>query len=307
MTSTELAASPPETPPAERPSRLVFPSLRRFEPRIHGIPVWHAVPMPHDETRPHAHALTSLILFRDDHTVAKIYAPGIVPRLLYGLAFQAPFPYMRNRAALDAAVLRRNLAGMLTEHWYGENRVAFAIGIEDIDGRCGLISEHVEGTAPRDIGRARAFLHDAADRFDEVGLPSWQIDPRQPRSLGNLIERPDGTFVIIDLESGLVSPLASPRAWWRAFRRGSVPLFDEVYFDITRRYVEREAPHMRAQQGEAWLAQLRTTLDAADAAERAWHDGEPRIWLVRRFWAAVGMSHPSLATRSGTPTSLTST
>lgn len=275
-------------------SRLVVPALQRLEHRLLPLPLWHAQPIPHDESARHVHALTSLILFRDDGTVAKIYAPGLIPTMLYWIAFQAPFPYMANRDALEAAVNRRNLAGMLTEYWYGENQVARAIGFEEIDGRPAIVGDLIDGTAPRDVARARAFLFDLANRFDEVGLPSWQIDPRQPRAIGNLIERPNGTFTIIDLESGLVSPLASPRAWARAMRRGSVPLFDEVYFDLTRRYVAREAGRMRATMGDAWLARLRDTLDDAETTEQAWHASEPRIWrrLLRAFWSAIGHDVP---------------
>jgi hypothetical protein len=277
-------------------SRLVFPSFHPYEPKIAGIPLWHAVPIAHDEAKAHAHALTSLILFNGS-TVAKIYAPGLIPRLLYRLAFQAPFPYMGNRAALDAAVFRRNLAGMLTEYWYGDNCVARALGVEEIGERPALIGEYIHGTEPHDPTRARCFLFDLATRFDGAGLPTWQIDPRQPRSLGNLIERPDGTYAIIDLESGLVSPLASPRAWRRALRRGSVPIFDEVYFDLTRTYIDREAPTMRAARGDGWLTKLYETLDAAEAAEQAWHQSEPRIWrrLVRWFWCVLGIGVPPVA------------
>lgn len=280
--------------PAASHSRLVAPVVQRLEHRLLPLPLWHARPIPHDESARHAHALTSLILFRDDGTVAKVYSPGLIPTMLYRIAFQAPFPYMANRAALEAAVHRRNLAGMLTEYWYGKSRVARAIGIEEIDGRPAIVGELIDGTEPRDIDRARAFLYDLASRFDEVGLPSWQIDPRQPRAIGNLIERPDGGFMVIDLESGLVSPLASPRAWLRAIRRGSVPLFDEVYFDLTRAYVHREAGRMRATMGDAWLARLRELLDAAETAEQAWHCGEPRIWrrLLRVFWSAIGHDVP---------------
>lgn len=283
-------------PRTTSPPRLALPRRPRVGQRLRVLPVWHARPIPHDETQPHAHALTSLILFRADGTVAKIYDPGLIPRLLYRLAFQAPFPYAANRDALAAAVHRRNLAGMLTEHWYGERRVARALGIETLPGgRLAIVSERVPGGEPRDLAAARAFLHDAADRFDAVGLPSWQIDPRQPRAIGNIIERPDGAFVIIDLESGLVSPLASPRAWLRAIRRGSVPLFDEVYFDLTRAWVEREANRLRAAHGAAWLAELRALMDAAEAAEQAWHAGEPRVWrrLLRGFWRAIGHAVPA--------------
>jgi membrane-associated phospholipid phosphatase len=249
----------------------------RIDAAIGDVPFVHAGIVPHDETKPHAHALTSTILFRGE-TVAKIYNPGFLPRAIYWLAFQAPFAYESNPNALRAAVLRRNLAGKLTEHWYGSSRVCRAVGIERIGGRYAVIGELVEGTEPRDHHAARAFLHDLADRFDETGLPTWQIDPRQPRSLGNIVQRPDGVYMVIDLESGLVSPLASPRAWVRAIRRGLVPFYDDVYFDLTRTYVEREAAAMRAAHGDTWLAELRADLDAAEAAAAAWHRSEPRIW-----------------------------
>jgi hypothetical protein len=267
--------------------------LQRIEHALLPMPIWHAQPLPHDESRRHVHALTSLIEF-DDHTVTKTYAPGLIPRLLYWLAFQAPFPYMGNRDALEAALHRRNLAGMLTEYWYGQNRVAPAIRVAARNGRLGIVSALVDGTEPVHLDAARRFLYDVADHFDEAGLPSWQIDPRQPRSLGNLIERPDGDFTIIDLESGIVSPLASPRSWLRAIRRGSVPLFDEVYFDLTRRYVSREEPKMRVLLGDAWVTRLHEKLDAAETAEQRWHCGEPRIWrrLLRTFWTAIGRDVP---------------
>ena len=262
---------------------------RRLAPTMDGVPLVHAITIPHRESEPHAHALTSTILFRGD-TVAKIYAPGFVPRALYWLAFQAPFGYEANPLALRAAVPRRNLAGLLTEYWYGQNRVAPALGIERINGRDALIGAFVDGVEPRDHHAARAFLFDLADRFDAAGLPTWQIDPRQPRSLGNILERPDGTYTIIDLESGIVSPLASPRAWWHAIRRGLVPFYDDVSFDLTREYVASEADAMRATRGEAWLTNLQRQLDAAEAAANAWHASEPRIWsrLVRAVSAAVG-------------------
>lgn len=241
------------------------------------LAIIHAAYVPHDESKPHAHALTSTILF-NGATVSKIYAPGLVPRAIYWLAFQAPFPYVRNQAALRAAVLRRNLAGLLTEYWYGSNRVATALGIDAINGRYAISSEFVPGGPPSNRAAARHFLFDLADRFDEAGLPTWQVDPRQPRALDNLIETPDGVYHIIDLESGLVSPLASPRAWWRAFRRAQVPLYDDVYFDLTRAYIDRHAADMRARMGDAWVGWLRTTLDRGEAEASAWHAGEPRIW-----------------------------
>ena len=55
---------------------------------------------------------------------------GTAPRALYWVAFQAPFPYIANVHALWAAAYRRNLAGMLTEYWYGQRLTAGVLGVD---------------------------------------------------------------------------------------------------------------------------------------------------------------------------------
>ncbi|MDP9367026.1 MAG: phosphatase PAP2 family protein, partial [Chloroflexota bacterium] len=262
----------------------------RLDAAVGDLPLIRAASLPHDESRPHAHALTSLVLFEGE-TVAKVYAPGLLPRAIYWLAFQAPFPYVANRAGLAAAIHRRNLAGLLAEYWYGETRVARALGIEHIDGRLALRSEFVAGHEPVDRAAARAFLTDLRGRFDEAGLPTWQIDPRQPRAIDNVLETADGTYRIVDLESGLVSPLASRRTWGRALHRGLVPFYDEVFFDVTRAYVAQEEPHMRATLGDARFADLVATLDAAERETARWQAQEPRLWsrLLRGLMTGFGV------------------
>ncbi|MEZ4521485.1 MAG: phosphatase PAP2 family protein [Thermomicrobiales bacterium] len=260
---------------------------RRLTTAAGDLPFIHAVPIPVDESIPRAHALTSTILFQDD-VVTKIYAPGFLPRAVYWLSFQAEFPYIRNRLALDAAVLRRNLAGKLTEYWFGSNRVARAYGVVEIDGRLGLASERIETGGEQDSDAELRFLYDLCNRFDEAGLPTWQIDPRQPRGKDNVLHGADGRFYIVDLESGLVSPLASPRAWWRAIERAEFPMFDTVYFDITRDYIERSAPDMRERMGDAWYAELVALVESADEANERWHAAEPRIWSRLLRWIESG-------------------
>jgi hypothetical protein len=251
--------------------------FKRLDGAVDGLPLIHAAPVGHDEARPHAHALTSLVFFDGDR-VSKVYAPGLLPRALYRIAFQAPFPYVRNHAALQAAMHRRNLAGQLTEYWYGSSRVARITDIDRIDGRYALTSERIAGFVPTNRYVAKSFLSGLRARFEEAGLPTWQIDPRQPRALDNLLETADGAFHVVDLESGLVSPLASLKTWRRALRRGRMPLFDEVFFDVTRAYVARTEPAMRAKMGDLWVARLHDTIDAADSATCAWHASEPRLW-----------------------------
>jgi undecaprenyl-diphosphatase len=249
----------------------------RLDGAISGLPLIHAAALPHDEERVHAHALTSLVLFDEAH-VSKVYAPGLLPRALYWLAFQAPFPYIRNRAALNAAMHRRNLAALLTEYWYGSSRVARVTGIDRIDGRYALTSERIDGHAPASPYVAKSFLTGLRVRFEEAGLPTWQIDPRQPRAIDNLLQTGDGVYQIVDLESGLVSPMASLKTWGRAIRRGMAPFYDDVFFDVTRAYVARHEPAMRAAKGDAWLTELQATIAAAETETTAWHRAEPRLW-----------------------------
>lgn len=262
---------------------------QRLQVAVGDIPFIRAALVPHDESRPHAHALTSLVLFNGE-TVSKVYAPGFVPRALYWLSYQAEFPYIRNRVALEAAVERRNLAGQLTEYWFGTSRVARATSVDTINGRLALTAEFVDGHEPENRAAAKTFLRDLRGRFEEAGLPTWQIDPRQPRAVDNVLETASGEYMVVDLESGLVSPLASLKTWARAIRRGMVPLYDDVYFDVTRGYIERESASMRQAMGDEWLAQLRERVDQAESKMNEWHAGEPRIWskIVGGVWNGYG-------------------
>jgi hypothetical protein len=248
-----------------------------IDARSKNLPLISAAPVLDDENIPHTRALTSTIIF-NGKTVSKIYRPGFLPRAIYWLAFQAEFPYMRNEAALRAAVLRRNLIGMFTEYWYGSNHVAKAIGVDRIGNRFAITSEFVKGSEPEDRDSAKAFLRDLASRFESAGFPTWQIDPLQPRATDNVLVTEDGGFRVVDLESGLVSPLASVKTWRRAFRRGQVPIYDDVFFDVTRAYVDHHEADMRSQMGNAWVNELRYMLNATQTETQKWHDSEPRIW-----------------------------
>jgi membrane-associated phospholipid phosphatase len=263
---------------------IALDEVARRSRSLDGLPLIRAQWLEHDETDPHAHALTSLVLFQGT-TVAKVYAPGLLPRALYWTAFQAPFPYISNAHALWAAAYRRNLAGMLTEYWYGQRMTAGVLGVDKIDGRLALVSEFVEGTGAKDRAAAKAFLTDLRARFEEAGLPTWQIDPRQPRAVDNVLQLVDGSFRIVDLESGLVSPLASRSTWGRAIDRQMVPFFDDIFFDVLRGYLDRESSAMSAAMGAAWVAELRALVDDAETEVAKWHGSELRIW--NRLFAFV--------------------
>jgi len=251
------------------------------------LPLIKAQWLDHNETAPHAHALTSLVLFQGA-TVAKVYAPGLLPRALYWVAFQAPFPYLSNLHALWAAAYRRNLAGMLTEYWYGQPMTAGVLGVDKIDGRLALVSEFVQASEAKDRAAAKAFLTDLRGRFEEAGFPTWQIDPRQPRAVDNVLQVADGSFRIVDLESGLVSPLASLKSWKRALDRQMIPFFDDIFFDILRDYLVREETAMVAAKGEAWVAELHALVDDAEMQVVKWHASEIRFWNRALAFAAGG-------------------
>lgn len=272
------------------PLLWVYLKLDAFDAAHGRLPLIRAARQPHDEAVPHAHALTSLVRFEGDR-VSKVYSPGWLPRAIYWFSFQAPFPYIANRSALKAAIARRNLAGLLTEYWYGERRVARALDIESIDGKLALTGEFIDGQTPRDRKAAKTFLRDLYEKFEAAGLPTWQIDPRQPRAIDNLLETADGRYMVVDLESGLVSPLASRTFWGRAIRRGKVPFFDEVFFDITRDYVAREAEAIGAALGDARFTELLTMLDTAARETAAWQASEPRLWskLLRAVSVTVAV------------------
>src|SRR5690606_10250345 len=117
-------------------------------------------------------------------------------------------------------------------------------------------------------------------------------------AIDNLLETGDGAYMVVDLESGLVSPLASLTTWKRAIRRSMVPFFDDIFFDVLRAYVDGERAAMTAAMGEAWVAQLDATIANAEREATAWHESEPRLWSralrivaggsgLRAFWARM--------------------
>ena len=100
------------------------------------------------------------------------------------LAFQAPFPYVRNEASLRAARARRVIARRLTEFWFGTDHAATTLDIRcDAEGRI-FVTQLIEGEVPKDKRQPRAFLRKIAPRFQEVGLPTWQVDPLNPKAPG---------------------------------------------------------------------------------------------------------------------------
>jgi hypothetical protein len=225
-------------------------------------------------------SLSSTVRLDIDRGVAeKRYDKGTrFVRWLYRLSFQAPFPYTTNVDALEAARHRRAVVGLLTEFWFGTNLVAQVIDVRpEADGRYTFVTELVPGSAPRDREAARALLRALTARFLEAGLPCWQVAHYNPRAIGNLIQLPDGTFRIIDLESNLVTPFLPPAAIVRAIRLAQYPSFDDIDIPRLRAYLDDREAELVDRLGRGGAARLHEAVSAYASAQAAWFASEPRI------------------------------
>ncbi len=214
----------------------------------------------------------------DRGTAEKIYEPTRFVKLLYRLSFQARFPYADNIAALEAARHRRTVAGLLTKFWFGENMVARALDVRpERDGRYTFVTELVRGTEPKDPQRARQTLRKLTERFLEAGLPTWQVGYYNPKAIPNLLEREDGSYRIIDLESNLVTPFMPPAALIRAIRAGQYPSFDDIDVDRMFAYMVEHREEIIAELGREQAHELFAAAESYATAQGEWLGGEARI------------------------------
>jgi hypothetical protein len=233
---------------------------------------------------------SDVLLDYDAGTATKVYRPTTPVKLLYALSFQSAFPYTTNESAFVAASERRAIAGLLTEYWFGVNHVSQVLEMpKGDDGRFRLVTELVRGTPPKNKADARAFLDELQAHFEETGLPAWQVASYNPRAIGNLIERNDGAYRIIDLESNLVTPFLRPRVLWRALRNGLYPSFDEIDTNRLNSYLVSNQSSIEASLGAGKTASLLVSAANYTVAQRAWHASERR-WaskMLRVFSAVV--------------------
>ena len=245
-----------------------------------------------------AGSIASTVYLDDRAGVArKVYRASRPVQVLYWAAFQAPFPYGTRESALQTAAAVRELTGLLTRYWTGDDLVSRVTAIrfrenagpsglsQQGGGRWELESELVPGEEPRDNAEVAEELRFLRRRFAQAGLPTWQIDIENPHAHTNLIRRPDGRLRIIDLESTLV-PLIQPIGRWpQMLRSGRAPLFDDLDYGRLRSYVAAERKGLAATLG-ADVLRLDAAIDAAEAWSREWKDAEPAIWgrLAGRLW-----------------------
>ena len=194
------------------------------------------------------------------------------------MAFQAPFPYEYNLAALQASSYRRKIAGLLTRHRFGKDLVAPVNGINFTGGRANLVTEYIPGDKVENDETSKHHLAQVMETFAQAGLSVWQINPRNPHAHTNLIRTPEGDLKIIDLESALVTPIPAPGQWRSSLKSGYFPIFDDIDFPRLKQYVSTNGPALEASLGPEGVSELRAATLMAEAAATSWKDGEPRIW-----------------------------
>jgi hypothetical protein len=235
---------------------------------------------------------STVIIDRQKQTATKVYAPSKAVRILYWIAFQARYPYSSNLAALIAAKYRRDVAARLTLHRFHREVVAPIIDITPIGIWFGLRSQLVIGDEVVRDDESQQFLTEVMEFFNSTGLPIWQINRNSPSAYSNLIKTPDG-YKIIDLESGLPSPMPISGSWRRTVEAGFIPMFDDIDFYKLNGYIDQNRDLLITSLGEAGVSSLRSDVDCLELATRLWKSGERRLygrslsWLYRRF-AGIG-------------------
>jgi hypothetical protein len=225
----------------------------------------------------HTGSISSSVELDFAHGLAhKIYHPRRYVRLLYWLAFQAPFPYVENHAALEAARQRRVIVDLLARYWFGHDLVADVVDVQDVPaGGHDFVTELVKGKEPPHKKRVWRFLKQLDERFVEAGLPTWQVTPYNPHAITNFIETKEGTYRIIDLESSLVAFLYPVSAILRLIRAGIFPSFDDIDVNRLRAYVLDNSVRIQESLGEGY-GQLIEAISCYETAADAWHASERR-------------------------------
>jgi undecaprenyl-diphosphatase len=229
---------------------------------------------------------STVYLDRKAGTASKIYRPPRFVRWMYWAAFQSSFPYATREEALRTAAAVRELTGVLTEYWTGEDMVAAVTEIRCDRGEFVFVTELVEGEEPKDNAEVRDVLLAFRRRFAEAGLATWQIDPENPHAHTNFIRTSDGKLKLIDLESTLI-PFVQPLAMLpRMFRMGRIPTFDDVDYERLRRYVEEHRADINDTVGVERLARLDAAIATAEACAATWKGDEPNVWgrAAHRVW-----------------------
>lgn len=224
-------------------------------------------------------SIASVVMLNPERgTATKVYRPPAFVRILYWLAFQAQFPYVNNRIALQAGDYRRKVANLLTLHRFGKRLVAPVLAVNETGRNYEFVTEYVPGEKVENDEAAREFLSQVSETFGEAGLPVWQVNPNNPHAQSNLIRTPEGDFKIIDLESALVTPFLPKGHRLSALKSGNFPVFDDIDFPRMRDYIATNVKALENSLGSYGLAELNHAVGHLEETIRLWKEAEPRLW-----------------------------
>lgn len=234
-------------------------------------------------------------------TALKYFDPPVALRALYWMSFQKSFPYIDNVDALEAAVFRRRIAGLITRYRFGKNLIAQISEIDWHDGKACMVTEYIRGQEPESNVEAWDFLSAVEVLFDEAGLPGWQLNPHNPHAHTNLVRTADGDFVIIDLESGFVTPMPALSRLRASLKQGTLPVFDDMDFDKLRQFVAQREADLHRRLGPGGYAELLDAIEKGEGAYNRWRAGEARIWgrSIRLLYRVLNIRADFAFARSG--------
>jgi len=218
-----------------------------------------------------------VVLDPEEGTATKVYTPPPLVRILYWVAFQAKFPYETNTAALASGKYRRQIASLLTTHRFGKDLVAPVTTIDCTHGNCSFVTEFIPGELAKNDEPAQKFLGEVSELFAEAGLSVWQVNPRNPHAHTNLILNAEGDYIIIDLESAVVSLFPAPGQFRSSLKSGNLPIFDDIDFPRLQNYISANEAALVTSIGTDGVEALRHATEHAEEAINTWKAAEPRI------------------------------
>ena len=218
-----------------------------------------------------------VVLDPEQGTATKVYTPPPLVRILYWVAFQSKFPYETNTAALESGKYRRQIASLLTTHRFGKDLVAPVTTIDCTHGNCSFVTEFIPGELAKNDEPAQKFLGEVTELFAEAGLSVWQVNPRNPHAHTNLIRNAEGDYIIIDLESAVVSLFPAPGQFRSSLKSGNLPIFDDIDFPRLQNYISTNEAALVTSIGSDGVEALKHATEHAEEAISAWKASEPRI------------------------------
>lgn len=262
---------------------------------------------------------------RTTRCVEKVFAPGLLTRIIYRLSFQSPFAYQSNRDAVLACYYRRRVAAAVLAGSDIEVSIASPLYVrfDPTDRAWVLAAEWIDGRgikpAQPDMSRVRRWLWAGRQGSEPRGEPEkepeeiealvntmrgletlladcglvgsgWQVAPRAMVSTANLL-RCNERYTIIDLESGIPAVLVR-RYLIAGARRGTLPPFDDLDGNRLQSWIDRNERLLTFRIGPDALAALRHDSRMLIEHSRRWKDSElalfRRPWrlLSRRGWVA---------------------